>query len=213
MQNQQVIRISDNQVAFRERGLTYMEYNEYIELVNKYYKNDCRECNFQNRIIIPFLEAIAKGCEIVDVSTLYRNWKGIGRNIFAGRYTPDIIIVDEWKLCEENRKRPKVIVEVKTPKARDRKHAKKEIEEYLELCDVVILTNCISWEIYDKRLDNKILKYLESMYSQQYKGQQIEYPTDVCLRLENDEYDIKWNKDEKEWNDLISEITRIVKDL
>ena len=44
-----------------------MEYDEYIKLVDKYYKNDCRECNFQNRIIIPFLESIAEEFDVVDV--------------------------------------------------------------------------------------------------------------------------------------------------
>ena len=33
-----------------------MEFKRYKELVEKYYQNDCRELNFQNRVIIPFLE-------------------------------------------------------------------------------------------------------------------------------------------------------------
>lgn len=38
-----------------------MEFKIYQNLVEKYYKNDCRELNFQNRILIPFLELLIEG--------------------------------------------------------------------------------------------------------------------------------------------------------
>ena len=187
-----------------------MEYDEYIKLVDKYYKNDCRECNFQNRIIIPFLESIAEEFDVVDVSTLYRNWKGISREKFADQYTPDVLVTRHWELGEVNKEKPLLIVEVKTPKARDRVHAEKEIEEYLKKSNVVILTNCIAWEIYDNR-KHKDLYMLETTYSQDYKGKRIQYPTDVCCRWENDEHDIKWNKDADKWNDLITKLINILR--
>lgn len=51
-----------------------MEFKIYQKLVEKYYKNDCRELNFQNRILIPFLELLIEGkYDVVDTSTLYKN--------------------------------------------------------------------------------------------------------------------------------------------
>lgn len=53
-----------------------MEFKRYKELVEKYYQNDCRELNFQNRVIIPFLEKYSPNFyDVVDSSTLYRNWE------------------------------------------------------------------------------------------------------------------------------------------
>ena len=74
-----------------------------------------------------------------------------------------------------NKEKPLLIVEVKTPKARDRVHAEKEIEEYLKKSNVVILTNCITWEIYDNR-KHKDLYMLETTYSQDYKGKGYNIP-------------------------------------
>ena len=53
-----------------------MDFAEYKKLVDKYYEKDCREVNFQNRIIIPFLESfIPEEFDVVDSSTLYKNWR------------------------------------------------------------------------------------------------------------------------------------------
>lgn len=82
-----------------------MEFKIYQNLVEKYYKNDCRELNFQNRILIPFLELLIEGkYDVVDTSTLYKNWKKIYRDSFAGQYTPDILIVKDWNLFEKKAK-------------------------------------------------------------------------------------------------------------
>lgn len=53
-----------------------MEFERYKRLVEKYYQNDCRELNFQNRVIIPFLESfLPKSFDVVDSSSIYKNWK------------------------------------------------------------------------------------------------------------------------------------------
>ena len=86
-----------------------MDFAEYKKLVGKYYEKDCREVNFQNRIIIPFLESfIPEEFDVVDSSTLYKNWKhykdekgnGICRETFAGECTPDILIMKDWSLFD-----------------------------------------------------------------------------------------------------------------
>ena len=55
-----------------------MEFKIYQNLVEKYYKNDCRELNFQNRILIPFLELLIDGkYDVVDTSicrTIYSRY-------------------------------------------------------------------------------------------------------------------------------------------
>lgn len=49
-----------------------MEFERYKRLVEKYYQNDCRELNFQNRVIIPFLESfLPKSFDVVDSSFLF----------------------------------------------------------------------------------------------------------------------------------------------
>lgn len=132
------------------RGYT-MEFKIYQNLVEKYYKHDCRELNFQNRILIPFLEQlIPEKYDVVDASTLYKNWKNISRDSFAGRsYTPDILIAQNWDLFEK-KQNPLAIIEVKCPTANDRRHANEEVSEYKGKSQRVILTDCITWEIYEK---------------------------------------------------------------
>lgn len=137
-----------------------MEFKIYRNLVEKYYKNDCRELNFQNRILIPFLELLIEGkYDVVDTSTLYKNWKKIYRDSFAGQYTPDILIVKDWNLFEKKQK-PLVIIEAKSPTANDRAHADNEVKEYLDKSQYVILTDCITWEIYEKNKETRFF-YLD----------------------------------------------------
>lgn len=140
-----------------------MEYSKYQNLVKKYYQMDSRELNFQNRVIIPFLESFLQGkYEVVDSSTIYKNWRnykdengdGICRDTFASEYTPDLLIVNGWKLFAKEKKNPSIIIEVKRPTALDRKHAENEIGEYVGKADHVILTDSITWEFYEK-LDSK----------------------------------------------------------
>ena len=116
-----------------------MKFEDYKNLVNKYYNKDCREINFQNRIIIPFLESIIpKEYDIVDSSTLYKNWNlykdgqdriGISRNSFAAKGTPDILITKDWELFAQDKSKPVLIIEIKRPTAIDRLHADSQVKE------------------------------------------------------------------------------------
>lgn len=127
-----------------------MQFEIYKELVEKYYQKDCREINFQNRILIPFLEGINnKKYDIVDSSTLYKRWTNINRDTFAGTHTPDILVIEDWELFNKEKKAPVLIIEVKSPTAKDRNHAMNEVNEYLTKSKVVVLTDCITWEIYN----------------------------------------------------------------
>lgn len=47
--------IRNNRISSKVRSEIKMDFAEYKKLVDKYYEKDCREVNFQNRIIIPFL--------------------------------------------------------------------------------------------------------------------------------------------------------------
>ncbi len=127
-----------------------MDFDRYSKLVNHYYGNDNREINFQNRVIIPFFEELlGDEIDIVDTSTLYKNWKTIDREKFAGEYTPDILIAKNWSLFKgEANTEYLALIEVKTPNARDRAHADREVKEYKGKVDKVILTDCITWEFY-----------------------------------------------------------------
>lgn len=174
-----------------------MEYNRYKKLVDNYYQEDCRELNFQNRIIIPFLESfLPEEYEVVDSSTLYKNWgnykddkgNGICRETFAGKYTPDLLIVENWKLFAEQKNAPSVIIEVKRPTAKDRKHAENEVKEFLDKAEHVILTDTITWEFYnknDKEIPEKVI----------YLG---EVENLVCKHDLTDKRTIEW-KAEKFW--------------
>lgn len=185
-----------------------MEYNKYKKLVEKYYQNDCRELNFQNRVIIPFLESfLPKEFEVIDSSTLYQNWKhykdnnenGICREKFADNYTPDLLIMTGWKLFAEKKDNPSIIIEVKRPTAKDRKHAMNEVKEYLNKADNVILTDTITWEFYKKQ-NNKNVSIIRLENDEKL----------VCSRNLKDEGDIAW-ADENVWKKLKNEIIALVK--
>ena len=106
-----------------------MDFTKYESLVEKYFKNDCREVNFQNRILIPFLEElISDKYDVVDTSILYKNRKNIDREKFAGEQTPDVIITKEWELLNKEKENPLIIIEVKAPINDKRDYAEKEVK-------------------------------------------------------------------------------------
>ncbi len=135
-----------------------MDFDKYSNLVTWFFENDNREENYQNRVLIPFLEGLCKDFDIVDTSMLTKEWdeRGINRKAFAGLYTPDLLVASEWKLkkTETDIVEYKASVEVKAPTATDRKHAESEIKEYLEKVSFVILTDCVTWEFYMKENDS-----------------------------------------------------------
>ena len=82
-----------------------MTKEKYRKLVEYYFENDNRELNFQNRILIPYLEdLLGDEYDIVDVSSLYKNWekRGVYRKDFAGNHTPDLLVVRNWKLFDNS---------------------------------------------------------------------------------------------------------------
>ena len=72
-----------------------MNFEKYINLVTWFFENDNREENYQNRVLIPFLETLCTGFDVVDTSMLTKEWdeRGIERHKFAGLYTPDLLII------------------------------------------------------------------------------------------------------------------------
>lgn len=198
-----------------------MEYERYKDLVDYYFENDNREVNYQNRIIIPFLESLI-GDEgyrnVIDSSTLYKNWKGIGREDFAGIHTPDIIIASDWKLFknpdEKNADEYLMLIDVKTPSANDRSHAMAEIGEYIQKKKkTVILTDCVTWEFWENGEKTSPI-YLEQEYDKKVEAEDkrcksgkridnVHYPAWVCKRYcDDNDRKIHWKSDKETWMDL-----------
>lgn len=79
---------------------------KYIKDVEKYLAKDNREVNYQNRIAIPFLQYIlSEDIDIVDTSTLYRNWNRLqfhDRSKYANHYTPDVLISKNWTIYNKD---------------------------------------------------------------------------------------------------------------
>lgn len=181
-----------------------MDFDKYKKTVEKYYLHDCREINFQNRIVIPFLESlVGEKYEVVDSSTLYKNWKKICRESFAGTYTPDVLVIDEWSLFNDKKQAPSIIIEIKRPTADDRLHANKEVEEYINKAQFVILTDCITWEIKEKGkatqcfyLDISKSNVCERMIPQYIEERKIDWITAIG--------------EDNDWNDLMTRIKGIL---
>lgn len=180
-----------------------MNFKTYKKLVEKYYKNDCRELNFQNRVLIPFLESLLpEKYDIVDTSTLYKNWTKINRGAFAEQYTPDVLVTQHWSLFEE-KESPQIIIEVKRPTANDRTHATNEMKEYLKKANYVILTDCITWEIYQKDMEAKPF----------YLSEECEAVCKHTIPKNNEERTINWiddNVSENDWNKLLNTIKDMI---
>lgn len=198
-----------------------MDFDKYRKLVTWFFENDNREENYQNRVLIPFLEGLCKDLDIVDTSMLTKEWdgRGINRKAFAGVYTPDLLVASEWKLkkTETDTVEYKAIVEVKTPTATDREHAKSEIKEYLEKVAFVILTDCVTWEFYMKENDSiySISYSLEKKHKVTHlsrdkrfhkklklKSSKYEFPAKVCERYQTKikQTKIKWS--DSDWENI-----------
>lgn len=201
-----------------------MDYARYKELVNKFYENDNREENYQNRVLIPFLEDLfEKKVDVVDTSRLTKEWnfRNIKRNMFAGNYTPDILLAKNWVLKKKRTRdntRYLALIEVKTPSANDRKHAMNEVEEYLTKVNLVILTDCVTWEFFIlesgkckrkiKQISlEKTCKEKIRVQNKRYKMRRVfnlvefDFPQNVCKR--KGDYKIHWKDDVDSWGELI----------
>lgn len=129
-----------------------MDFEQYSERVMKFLVNDNREINYQNRVLIPLLEELLSESDIVDTSTLYKNWakRGVDRDAFAGIHTPDILVAQNWNLLNSSRVEYSMLIEAKTPTASERKWAISEVKEYLKKVPFVMLTDCITFEFFYK---------------------------------------------------------------
>ena len=193
-----------------------MDFDKYSKLVTWFFENDNREENYQNRVLIPFLEGQCKDFDIVDISMLTKEWdeRGINRKAFAGVYTPDLLVASGWKLkkTETDTVEYKALVEVKTPTATDREHAESEIKEYLEKVAFVILTDCVTWEFYMKENDSiysisysleKIHKVTHFSRNRRFrkklklKSLIYEFPAQVCERYQTT---ITWS--DSDWENI-----------
>nr|WP_318684843.1 hypothetical protein [uncultured Acetatifactor sp.] len=151
-------------------------YRYYKETIDKYINMDPREINFQNRVILPMLEALLTntGIEVVDASTLYRPSKGIKeewyrRNGDKAVSPPDLLLVKNWNNTNMGAnkvltggKEPEFFaaVEIKQPYSEERICGKemkdyteglmRQIEGYLdsERIEKVILTDCFRWQFF-----------------------------------------------------------------
>lgn len=129
-----------------------MDFEQYSERVMKFLVNDNREINYQNRVLIPLLEELLSESDIVDTSTLYKNWakRGVNRDAFAEVHTPDILVSQNWNLLNSSRVEYSMLIEAKTPTASGRNWAISEVKEYLKKVPFVMLTDCITFEFFYK---------------------------------------------------------------
>jgi len=171
-------------------------YKKYRANVEKYLQKDNRELNYQNRILIPLLEELLndkENIDVVDVSTMYKNWnrrEWHDRPEYAGDYTPDILISKNWTIYNKVFEGVEYLclIEVKTPTADRRKHAKDEVDEYCQKVPHVILTDCLTWEFYSKDSNTGDVK--EEMICLEKESSRQK----VCMRGENRTID--WNLSE-----------------
>jgi hypothetical protein len=143
-------------------------YGYYKKLVNKYRENDCREINFQNRVIVPFLEKLfinVVDISIVDVSMQYKNKnsKIHDTSCYSSQQDyaapPDLLIAHNWNYANKNNKDIDylTVIEIKSPvlnsindEKRYIEHTRKEVKFHLEANFKVILTDCIRWNFFER---------------------------------------------------------------
>lgn len=148
-------------------------YNCYKELVEKYINNDGREINFQNRVVVPFLEKLfinTEGISIVDVSMQYKNRNSKIHDTFnyssqeKDAAPPDLLIAHNWNYANKNNKEINYLaaIEIKSPFLApicDKKieeyeeHTRKEVRFHLEANLKVILTDCIRWQFFERECE------------------------------------------------------------
>lgn len=202
-------------------------FEKYKELVNGFLSKDNRELNYQNRVIIPMLEKIFANYDsinIVDVSTQYKNWEDRDwhdRSKYAGYHTPDVLIAENWDIYNRNKDiKYRMLIEIKTPNAKNRKHAMCEVNDYLKYVPNVILTDLITWEFFTR----------DSEKSHSYSLEKEKSCENVCERGENNKT-IYWKKREvnnpefivkelgfphkrvvepKEWEDILCKLESII---
>lgn len=147
----------------------HFSYNYYQKLCNKYNERDSRELNYQNRIIIVFLEKlfINTVIDVVDVSSLYyRGPKSSKKHdnfqySKRGKAPPDLLITKNWNLHnKENKVDYIAAIEIKSPMSNEsiynksllkyQGHVKNQLESHLSANSKVILTDCYRWQFFSR---------------------------------------------------------------
>jgi len=196
-------------------------YDFYRKLVNKYIEIDWREINFQNRVVIQFLEWLFVDIEdisIVDVSTQYKNKnsgihdtsKYLSQDINAA--PPDLIIVQNWNYANKNNKKISYLaaVEIKSPvldpiynkeykNGEYKSHTLKEVSHHLDVIPKVILTDCIRWQFFQRKSGTDSIKIIDLLSINKKESNKSVKENRVLmeqLQLEEDE--------PEEWKDLCS---------
>lgn len=149
-------------------------FSYYKGLVDKYLKIDSREINFQNRIVIPFLDKLfsnEKDISIVDISTQSKRQNSV---IHDTRFykrddasSPDLLVARHWNYANLNNKEIDylAVIEVKSPELNSIYKADKigwkneeQVRMHLAANDKVILTDCIKWSFFKKGYDLNPIK-------------------------------------------------------
>ncbi len=129
-----------------------MKYSEYRQLVDYYLKNDDREINYRNQVIMPLIREAYGECCYIETAEENRkhNCGRRDRSSFA-YHKPDILIGFKDKE-NENSFSGKVVVKVKRPTDTGRRKLMAAVKFFLRRkAEAVVVTDCITWEIFTKK--------------------------------------------------------------
>ena len=137
----------------------YFSFEQYKKLVEKYEREDWREINFQNRVVLSLLERVFinnDNIAIVDTSAQFKNRESEihTRKYYANNSTPDLLVVKNWNYSNKDIKKEDylAIVEIKSPIldpiSKENSHTEKEVQDYIRNGQKVILTDCYKWNFY-----------------------------------------------------------------
>lgn len=137
----------------------YFSFEQYKKLVEKYEREDWREINFQNRVVLSLLEKVFinnDNIAIVDTSAQFKNRESKihTRKPYANNSTPDLLVVKNWNYSNKGIKEEDylAIVEIKSPTlapiCEENLHTEEEIQDYIRNGQKVILTDCYKWIFY-----------------------------------------------------------------
>ena len=181
-----------------------ISYDEYKEEIIRIYRDLRREGYYYNLLINLFEECITNDMKVIPVylNTGYKEdavRKVHDRSKYADSHSLQDIIIVPKRYEYENTTAPYVSIEVKKPTislidneikkyeqvdANNDKNKKQLCAEF-EHCRYIIFTDCITW--YFLKADDKV------------------YKPDICLVD-----DIQWKQDKSIWDNLKSQIKKIV---
>ncbi len=177
-----------------------MKYSEYRQLVDYCLKNDDREINYINQVMIPLIrEVYGENCYVKIAEEDRKRHCGKKKNSFVCR-KPDILI-DFKDGVREGSLEEKVVIKVKSPTAAGRRKLMAAVRFFLRRkAKAVIVTDCITWEIFtkdrhqilcdsfslEKNYEAVMFKGSSNIFSKSMiKSYVREYPAKVGERIEN----------------------------